>query len=400
MSLFSYKAMNPGGSLVRGELEAVNLVDLELRLKHMGLDLVDGWVASRRTWLRGGRVPRQELINFCFHLEMLTHAGIPILDALADLRDHAGHPRVREVMASLVENVHGGMHLSQAMEEHPAVFSSVFTSLVRTGEASGQLPTVLKHLGENLKWEDELAAHAKKLAIYPAVVTTMILAAVSVSMIFVVPDLARLFRSTGIPLPLHTRALIATSSYFVHWWHATLAGLVLLVAALNAAVRLRPEARFRFDALKLRLPVLGPILEKIILCRFASFFALMYSSGITIIEAVRISEGIVGNVVVREGLARTGQLISEGQALSEAFRRAGLFPPLVLRMLRVGEQVGQLDRALENVAYFYNRDVKESVERIQAIVEPMLSVFLGGIMLWVMLSVLGPVYDIITRMKV
>ena len=130
MSLFSYKAMNPTGNLVNGELEAANLVDLELRLKRMGLDLVNGWNARRLPWRTGSGIPRRELIDFCFHLEMLTKAGIPILDALADLRDHAEHGHFREVMASLVESVQGGQHLSQALAEHPPVFSGVFVSLV------------------------------------------------------------------------------------------------------------------------------------------------------------------------------------------------------------------------------------------------------------------------------
>lgn len=399
MSLFAYKAMNPAGKLVQGQLEAVNLVDLELRLKHMGLDLVNGWKARRLPWRRGKGLPRRELINFCFHMEMLSQAGIPILDALADLRDHAENGHFREVMGSLVESVQGGQHLSQALGEHPAVFSSVFVSLVRAGESSGRLPTVLKHLADNLKWEDELVAYTKKLVIYPTIVSVLILSALSMAMIYLVPQLAQLFKSTGMVLPLHTRALIATSHFFVNWWHVSLALLTALVLALQAAIRLNAAVRLRFDGLKLRLPLFGPILEKIILSRFASFFALMYTSGITIIDGVRICEGVVGNAAIRTGLEHTGQLITEGASLSEAFQRSGLFPPLVLRMLRVGEHVGKLDHSLENVAYFYTRDVKESIERIQAIIEPLLTGMLGALLLWVMLSILGPVYDIITHMK-
>lgn len=399
MSLFNYKAMNATGNLVHGELDAANLVDLELRLKRMGLDLVNGGKAAGLPWRIGSGVPRRELINFCFHLEMLTQAGIPILDALADLRDHTEHGHFREVLASLVESVQGGMHLSQALAEHPVVFSDVFVSLVRAGESSGRLPTVLKRLADNLKWEDELVAYTKKLVIYPVIVSVLILSALSLAMIYLVPQLSHLFKSTGMVLPLHTRALIATSNFFVGWWHVTLALLATATISLKIAVRLHPATRLRYDGMKLRLPVFGPILEKIILCRFASFFALMYTSGITIIDAVCICEGVAGNTVIRAGLEHTGQLIAEGQGLSEAFHRSGLFPPLVLRMLRVGEHVGKLDNALENVTYFYNRDVKESIERLQSIIEPLLTSILGGLLMWVMLSILGPVYDIITHMK-
>ena len=399
MSLFAYKAMNPGGRLVRGKLEAANPVDLELRLKRMGLDLVSGGLARRLPWRQSGGISRRQLINFCFHLEMLTQAGIPIQEALADLRDHSEQGRFREVMAGLLESVQGGRHLSQALAEHPAVLSGVFINLVRAGESSGRLPVVLRHLADNLKQEDELAAYTTKLVIYPVIVSVLILTALSLAMIYLVPQLSQLFRSTGLALPLHTRALVATSHFFVSWWHVVLALLIAAVLALKAAVRLHPPTRLRHDGLKLRLPLLGPILEKIILCRFAAFFALMYGAGITIIDALRACEGIVGNRAIRAGLERAGRLITEGSSLSEAFQRAGLFPALVLRMLRVGEHVGKLDRALDNVAYFYARDVKETIERLQAIMEPLLTGVLGAILLWVMLSILGPVYDVILHMK-
>ncbi|MCC7270510.1 MAG: type II secretion system F family protein, partial [Rhodocyclaceae bacterium] len=146
-------------------------------------------------------------------------------------------------------------------------------------------------------------------------------------------------------------------------------------------------------------PVLGPILRKIILSRFASVFAMMYASGIAIIDAIRATEDVVGNSVIQEGLQRAGQLIGEGQNVTVAFQNIGLFPPLVIRMLRVGENTGALDTALLNVSYFYNRDVKESIEKVQAMIEPAMTLVLGSILGWVMLSVLGPIYDVITKLK-
>jgi type IV pilus assembly protein PilC len=285
------------------------------------------------------------------------------------------------------------------MESHPGVFSGVIVALIRAGEQSGKLQDVLLKLAETLKWEDELASYTKRLLIYPAIVSLLVIGAVSVSMIYVVPQLAHLFASTGEKLPFHTVALIATSSFIVHFWHVLLIGLVLALIGLKAALATLPQVRFRFDALKLKIFVIGPILHKIILCRFTSLFTLMYASGITIIDAVGLCEGIVGNVVVRSGLIQAGQLITEGKSLSEAFFEAGVFPPLVIRMMRVGEQSGNLEHALINVSYFYDRDVKESTQRLQALIEPFLTVILGAIMGWIMLSVLGPIYDIITKLK-
>jgi len=155
----------------------------------------------------------------------------------------------------------------------------------------------------------------------------------------------------------------------------------------------------RFDAFKLRLPLFGNILRKIILSRFANTFALLYASGIPILESIRTTQDVVGNRVIKQGLQRVEQLIGEGQNVTAAFHGVGLFPPLVIRMLRVGESTGALDDALENVSYFYNRDVRESVEKVQQLIEPMLTVLLGSLLGWIMLSVLGPVYDVISKIK-
>jgi type IV pilus assembly protein PilC len=164
-------------------------------------------------------------------------------------------------------------------------------------------------------------------------------------------------------------------------------------------IRSNPAARRRFDDIKLKLPVVGPILRKIILSRFAGVFAMLYGSGISILDSIRTTESVVGNMVIREGLQEIGRMIAEGQQITVAFQNVGLFPPLVIRMLRVGENTGALDTALTNVGYFYTRDVRESIERAQAMIEPAMTLIVGLILGWVMLSVLGPIYDVITKLK-
>jgi type IV pilus assembly protein PilC len=186
----------------------------------------------------------------------------------------------------------------------------------------------------------------------------------------------------------------------MQFWYLVLGLPVLAALGIKIAIECNPAARFGFDACKLRLPILGPILRKIILARFAGVFAMMYASGIAIIDAIRSTEDVVGNAVIRDGLQRARQLIAEGRNVAAAFQDVGLFPPLVIRMLRVGENTGALDAALLNVAYFYNRDVKESVEKLQALIEPAMTLILGGLLGWVMLSVLGPIYDVITKLKI
>jgi type IV pilus assembly protein PilC len=398
LAVFSYKAMNPGGRVVLGQLEAANLVDLELRLRRMGLDFINGAAVAKRPW-GGNRASRRELINFCFHLEQLARAGVPILEALADLRDSTTNPRLRETIAGVIESIEGGHTLSQAMAEHPAVFRPVFVSLVRAGEDTGRVPEVLRNLSESLKWEDELASYTKKLVIYPAIVASIVLVVTTFMMIYLVPQMASFFQMAGHALPPQTVLLIGVSRLFVDYWYLLFGIPVLAALGLRALIQTNPEARYRFDALKLAFPVAGPILRKIILSRFAGVLAMMYASGIPLIDAVRATEDIAGNAVIRGGLRRAAELMAEGHNVTAAFEATGLFPPLVLRMLRVGQNTAALDTALMNVSYFYNRDVREAIEKLQAVLEPALTLVLGMLLLWVMLSVLGPVYDIISRLK-
>ena len=399
MALYDYKAINPAGRRVLGRLDAINLVDLEMRLKRMDLDFINGNPVRQAGLLNRSKISRPELINFCFHLEQLARAGVSLIESLTDLRDSLENPRFREVIASMIESIEGGKTLSQALAEHPQTFDGVMVSLIRAGEETGALPEVLNNLLESLKWQDELAAHTKKLIRYPAFLGTVVVAITMFMMIYLVPKMAGFIRNMGQELPLQTKILIVTSEFFVGYWYVVL-GLPLVLAVIGAfLVATNQVARYRFDALKLRLPYIGEILRKIILSRFASVFAMMYSSGITILDSIKATEDVVGNLVIKEGLEKVGGLIAEGQNVTVAFQNAGMFPPLVLRMLRVGENTGQLDTALSNVSYFYNRDVRESIEKVQAMIEPVMTVLIGVILGWIMMAVLGPIYDIITKMK-
>ena len=399
MPLYSYKAVNQDGRTVLGRIDALNIVDLEMRLRRMELDLINGNPVSNRSLFASSGVPRREVIHFCFHLEQLVRAGVPILEGLSDLRDSLEHPRFREIVASLIESIEGGKTLSQSMEGQDKVFNKVFVSLIRAGEATGQLPEVLRSLSESLKWEDELASQTKKVIMYPAFVGSIVLAATFFLMVYMVPQLKQFVKNMGQVLPMQTQVLFFISDALVAYWYVVLLLPILLIIALQVMLRTNPVARVRFDDIKLKLPFIGNILRKIILSRFANTFALLYASGIPILDSIRTTQDVVGNLVVRQGLERVEQLIIEGQNVTTAFHGIGFFPPLVIRMLRVGESTGRLDEALINVSYFYNRDVKESVERVQQLIEPVLTLLLGSLLGWIMLSVLGPVYDVISKIK-
>ena len=399
MPLFAYKAVDARGKNVAGRVEAVNLFDLEQRLARMGLDLVAGAPSAQTTRIGGGRVTRRDLINFCFHLEQLTNAGVPVVEGLIDLRESVENPRFREVVSGLIESIEGGKNLSAALGENPEVFSKVFTNLVRSGEQTGKLPEVLRSLTESLKWEDELAAQTKKLMMYPAFVGSIVLLVTFFLMIYLVPQMTGFLRNMGQEIPLQTVILIAVSDFFVRYWWAVLAAPFAGWLGFKYALKNYPGVEYALDHYKLAAPVVGPILRKIILSRFASSFAMMYASGITVLEAIRNCEELMGNKPLENALRMAGQQIADGKNMTAAFQDLALFPPLVIRMMRIGENTGALDTALLNVSYFYNREVRESIARAQAMIEPALTVVLGLLLGWVMLSVLGPVYDSLSKMK-
>lgn len=399
MPSFQYKAVDPAGLPSRGKLEASNEVDLELRLKRMGLDLI----TVRQTRSGGGsataNINRKDLINLCFDLEQMTGAGISLLDGLRDLRDSVGGSGMKAVLTALVEDIEGGRMLSQAMGQHPKVFNGVFVSLVAAGEQSGQLTEIFRSLSESLRWQDELAAQTKKVLIYPAILTFQLIAVTVFLLVYLVPQVVSVLKTMQVDLPIQTVVLIGVSGFVVRFWWLVIGLPVLTVVAGIVLFRSSEKARFEFDRLKLRLPVIGPVFQKIILARFASFFALMYRSGITVLDAMRTSQSIAGNLVIADALQRATVRVNAGEALSEAIAGTGMFPPLVIRMLRVGEATGALDTALLNVNYFYTRDVKDSVEGALKLIEPILTLLMGGLLALILFSVLTPIYDMIGKMK-
>ncbi|HEY9209799.1 MAG TPA: type II secretion system F family protein [Methylotenera sp.] len=401
MPSFSYNAVDKLGRPAIGQLDAVNEVDLEIRLSRMGLDLITFRTAAKSTSLfNRRRVSNQDLVMFCFQLEQLNSAGVPLLDCLNDLRESSSNLYFQKILGAVSSEVEGGKMLSEALAQHPGVFSEVFVSLIAAGEHTGQLPVVLNNLFNTIRWQDELMSQTKKLLAYPAFVAVVVSLAVVFLMTYLVPQMVSFLSNMGQELPLNTKVLIAISNAFVNYWWLILGLPVVLVIGLAAVIKSNPVARYRFDLFKLNLPVTGPILHKIIMARFARYFALMYQTGIPILDAIKICENIVGNRVVADALTRVHAQINAGDSMSESFRNAGLFPQLVVRMIKVGENTGALDKSLLNISYFYDRDVNDSMQKMLKMIEPALTVILGGILAFIMFSVLGPVYDSFSKLKI
>jgi type IV pilus assembly protein PilC len=400
VATFNYHAIDQTGRRAQGQIDASNEIDLELRLQRMGLDLITFKSAQKsNSAFSKNRVSNRDLVMFCFQLEQLSSAGVPILEGLNDLREGTANPYFQKVIGAISAEVEGGKMLSQALAEFPDVFDEVFVNLIAAGEQTGQLPEVFDNLSTTLKWQDELVSQTKRLLMYPLFVLVVVVSAVTFLMVYLVPEMVKFLTSLGQELPLNTRILIFISNAFVKYWWLILTLPIALVVGVMLLVKHSPEARYRLDYLKLKLPITGDILQKIIMARFARYFALMYKTGIPILTAIKTCEKIVGNTVIADALSRAHAQINAGDRMSDSFHNAGLFPPLVVRMIKVGENTGALDKSLLNISYFYDRDVNEQMQKMLKILEPALTVILGLILMFIMVSVLLPVYDSFGKMK-
>ena len=398
MALYQFRATTAEGLINKGRVEALHELDLETQLKKVGLLLISAkQLKSHRRRVKG--LSRRQLIDFFFQLELLNRAGVPLLTSLGDLRDGSEFPTSRDLCSGLFEKIEAGSTFGDAIATYPAVFSPDIVSLISAGEVSGELPDVLKEIVRSLKWQDELAAQTKKLLMYPSFVMLVIGGVVFFLMIYLVPQLVGFLKNMGQEVPLQTRMLIALSSFFVNFWWLILIlppVVVTLTVMLSSAF---PSLRFRLHQLQLGFPYIGPVIKKIILARFADTFSLMYRTGVPMIDALAYCENITNNVVVQQAVRRARERVGNGLLISESFAAEGLFPSMVIRMLKVGESTGAIDTALNNITYFFNRDIDESVSKVQAMIEPVLTVIMGLILGWIMLAVLGPIYDTIAKMK-
>ena len=400
MPLFQYKAIDASGKFISGTLDAGNINDLELRLEKMEMDLVTYKQKDPGSDLFGrNKISRRDLINFSFYLEQLTRAGVPILEGLSDLRDGEENPTFRDIITGVIEAIEGGNSFSQALGLYPKIFDEVFVSLIRVGERSGKMNEVLVDITETLKWQDELLAKARKIMMYPTVIGTLVLSVIMFMMIFIVPDIMDAIVALGGEIPLETRMLMATSSFLINYWYLVLEAPFAIYFVTRYFYNNSSKARFRIDGMALKIFILGPVNEKIKISRFTRYFALMFASGITVLDAINLSKAVVSNSVLEDGIERAWQQISEGSSISEAFKNIGIFPPLVVRMLRVGESSGQMDKALNNVSYFFDRDINDSIDKMEPILQTTLMLVIGSVVMWLALSVLGPIYETISTIE-
>lgn len=400
MPSFKYSAINDAGRKLSGEITAANEVDLEERLKEIGLDLVSYRSVSQKKTSSRGRVKLEDLIVFCLHFEQLDRAGVPVLDSIADVRDAAENPRMRDIMAGVYESVKGGELFSEALSHYPQVFDEVFVGLIATGEKTGDLSESFTHLAEHMKWTNDIRRKIKKAIRYPIGLLVVMLIVISVLMVFVVPKLIDFIVSQGFEVPIHTRALIATSGFFSEYWYLILAFPVVVTVFIKVMNRVSEGFAYRFDNMMLHLPAVGPTIRKIDMARFTHFFSVLFKSGVDILQSLDAANKVVGNRVLKESIVTTRRSVAEGRSLTDSLRISNQFPMLVVRMFKVGEDSGNMNDALENINFFYNREVNDSVDKMVGMIQPALTIVMGALIFWVISSIFGPLYQSFSQMDI
>jgi len=391
------------GDPLEGAIDAASAEAVADQLLRSGLSPVqidrapgqDDLILLLKEKLRWGtRVKRDDLILFCRQMATLAKAGVPIIRSLRGMKDMAQKPGMVNVLKAMAEDLEGGRDLSAAMQKHPEVFSRLFRSMIQVGENTGKLDDAFLRMSAFLDQEKETVNRVKTVLRYPAFVLVAISVAIGVITFLVIPAFKQLYGSFHAELPWATKILIAISNFALAWWPYLLVGTVALVIGIKRYIDTEP-GRMAWDRTKLRLPVVGDIVLRITMIRFARAFSMGYGAGVQMVQSLNLTSQAVGNVFVGSKIDELREGIERGDTLTRSAGGTGLFPSLVLQMLAVGEETGAVDKMMEEVAEFYEREVDYDLKYLASAIEPLLVVVMGAMVLILALGVFLPMWDLI-----
>ena len=402
MAQFEYKCRDAKGAAVSGKLDAANqdaaASDL-LRRGFTPVSIVEH--IEKKDALGGGKkinlIPRkvalEELIIYCRQMNALTRAGIPIIRAMRGLADSTRSDLLRETLHDVTNRLESGVNLATSMQFHPKIFNEMFISMVHVGENTGQLEDAFKQLSVSLELERDTRRRIKQATRYPMFVVIALISALVIINIFVIPKFATVFAKFGADLPIFTKILVATSSFFLEYWWLM---LIVLVGASVAFFRWTntEEGHYQWDRIKLRFPIVGSLFELITLSRFSRNFSMMLAAGMPINHALAVAAESANNKYIGRHIMSMKSGIERGDTLLRTANASGMFTPLVLQMMSVGEETGSIDKLLIDVAEFYDEEVDYGLSRLAESIEPILIVAMGGLVLVLALGVFLPIWDL------
>jgi type IV pilus assembly protein PilC len=393
---YTYKARDRAGNVLAGTVTADNEALVLHKLREQGYTPLEvgKQKKSMNIELTAKKVKLKELAIFSRQFATMVNSGLPILRALSILADQTQNPELARVLGVVRTDVEQGASLSGAMTKHPKVFNNLFVAMVKSGETGGSLDNVLLRLADMIENEVKLRGKIKSAMTYPVAVVALVVLIMSAMLLFVVPQFQTIYSSLGGSLPLPTRVLLFASNIFKKYWYIVLIG-VFVFRFFFKRWKKTENGRQAVDRMKLRVPVFGVIFQKVALSRFASTASMLLRSGVPILQALEIVAETVNNRVVSNAIEDVQVSVREGESMAKPLAKHAVFPPMVVQMLAVGEETGQVDTMLEKVAQFYDAEVEASVDALTSLIEPLLIAVIGGCVGAAVVALYMPMFNII-----
>ncbi len=394
MPVYQYVALDKGKNSVSGVIDADSRNDAVRKLRSMELFPTKIEVGKQQTPSGGlfDRIKAQEISVFTRNLATMTSAGFPVVEALGSISEQVEHLLMREIVVQIREKVREGSPLSEALAQFPELFSAMFISMLKAGEKSGKLEDILNQLADYLDKKEALKNKIVTALAYPVLMTMVGFAIVAFLLIYIIPQLTVLFVQSNKQLPWPTRLLLGTSDFMVAYWWGVLAVLAGIYAGFQKWASTETGA-YRFDGIKLRMPVFGDLFRKVAISRFVRTLGILLKSGVPILQAMDIVRNVVGNLVIAESLDKTRKEVSQGANLATPLRQSGLFPPMVIDMISAGQKSGQLENMLMKLADDYDREVENTIAMLTSLLEPVIIMCMGLTVGFIVLAVLLPIYE-------
>ncbi len=392
MSVYVWEGRLADGTIKKGEIEAADKAAVGMLLKRQRIVPTKIKQKPQELRLLARGVKTKELVVFTRQFATMINAGLPLVQCLDILSSQQPNPTFKKVIAQVKQDVESGSTFADALRKHPKVFDGLYVNLVAAGEIGGVLDTVLNRLAVYMEKNENLKNKIKSAMTYPIIVLCVAFGVVAVLMIFVIPTFSDMFKQFGSALPAPTQIVVNLSNVFRKFWWAIFGAIVAFVVAFKW-FRTQKKGRYLTDKLFLRLPVFGPLLRKVAVAKFTRTLGTMISSGVPIMDGLEITSRTAGNVIVEEAILAVRASISEGKSMSEPLEQTGIFPGMVVQMISVGEATGAMDQMLGKIADFYDEEVDTAVETLTSALEPMLMVFLGGVIGFVVVAMYLPIFQ-------
>lgn len=401
MPLYKYTVLDEKGKKVSGEMESSSLEKAAEALRALSyhiLSLSPQRIAPQLEFFRPRRVKAEELLMFTLELRSMLGAGVPLSRALATLQEEIENPRLREVVISLLKDLREGESFSAGLAKHPAVFSKIYVNMVSAGEVSGNLEEVLQKLSVFIQKEMELHQKITTALFYPIILISFGIIVLFYLVVFVFPNFIKIFKEAGVPLPLPTQILYGINLFLRAFWMPLLLAIIAAVLGINFAARF-PAAKIILDRIKFKIPLLGGLLRKAALARFSWSFAGLLSAGVSLLESLETVEHVIDNTVLSSALSRVRLAVSKGEPLARNLAETREFPPIVVQMVGIGEESGNLPEMLDKVADHYDMTVDYGVKRLTTLIEPIALMFIGAAVAFIFASLILPIFRMVRVLR-